>query len=91
MKQLVWRPMACEDRSRIMDFIAQDNALAAADLDQEIEDKTLALTRHPRIYRPGRVKGTREMVVHPNYIVVYRELGDTITIIRVLHAAQAYP
>lgn len=23
-------------------------------------------------YRPGRVDGTRECVVHPNYIVVYR-------------------
>ncbi len=43
------------------------------------------------MYRVGRAEGTREMVVRPNYIVVYAENPDAITILRVLHAAQLWP
>ena len=39
----------------------------------------------------GRVEGTREMVVRSNYIVVYAEDADTVTVLRVLHAAQQWP
>ena len=35
--------------------------------------------------------GTREMVVRPNYIVVYADDLQTVTILRVLHAAQQWP
>ena len=43
------------------------------------------------MYRVGRVDGTREMVVRPNYIVVYADHPRTIAILRVLHAAQQWP
>lgn len=43
------------------------------------------------LYRPGRVPDTREVVVHPNYVMVYRVESETITILRVLHAAQRWP
>ena len=46
---------------------------------------------NPHLYRPGRVPGTREAVVHPNYVMVYRIESETITILRVLHAAQRWP
>jgi len=45
----------------------------------------------PKLYKPGRVKGTREMVVRPNYVVVYREDSRAVTILRVLHAARQWP
>ena len=44
-----------------------------------------------KIYRQGRVAGTREMVVHENYLVVYTERAKAISILRVLHAAQSWP
>lgn len=91
MRRVTWRPMAREDRASIMDYIAQDNPLTAADLDDEIETKTSALAKHPRLYKPGRVKGTREMVIRPNYVVIYQEAGDEVAILRVLHAAQQWP
>ena len=37
------------------------------------------------------MKGTREMVIRPNYVVVYRESKTEIAILRVLHAAQHWP
>ena len=91
MIRLVWRPMAVEDRVAIMDYIAQDNPGAALELDEEIEAKTDALVSHPKLYKPGRMKGTREMVIRPNYVVVYRETPAEVTILRVLHAAQQWP
>lgn len=88
---LIWRPAAREDRVTIMDYIAEDNPVAALELDELIEEKTNALIDHPRLYKPGRMKGTREMVVHPNYVVVYRENKTEIAILRVLHARQQWP
>lgn len=79
------------DRARIMDYIAQDNPAAALDLDIEFEDKADRLPENPKLYKPGRLKGTREIVVRPNYVMVYAITGDTITILRVLHAAQQWP
>lgn len=81
--------MAFSDRETIMDFIAQDNPQAALDMDGIFEDKAAALVKNPKLYKPGRLKNTREAVVHPNYILVYEVSGDTITILRVLHSSQA--
>jgi len=41
--------------------------------------------------RVGRVDGTREIVVRRNYIIIYAENPGTVTILRVLHAAQQWP
>ncbi|WP_404983393.1 MULTISPECIES: type II toxin-antitoxin system RelE/ParE family toxin [unclassified Caballeronia] len=43
---------------------------AALELDDEIEAKTDALPEHPELYSIGRIRGTREMVRAPNYILV---------------------
>lgn len=43
------------------------------------------------MFRVGRVAGTREIVAHPNYIVVYRVLSDHIDVVAVLHSRQQYP
>lgn len=42
----------------------------------------------PKLHKAGRVKGTREIVVRPNYGMVYRVTGDVVEVMRVLHAAQ---
>jgi addiction module RelE/StbE family toxin len=83
--------MAYEDRASIMDYIAQDNPGATLKLDEEIEAKTDALVSHPKRYKLGRMKDTREMVIRPNYVVVYRDTPAEVTILRVLHAARQWP
>lgn len=85
-----WRPAARERLRDILDYIADRNLTAALDLLETIERLTSALPQHPYLYRAGRVRGTREMVVHPNYIVVYR-VAATIEIVTVLHARQEFP
>jgi addiction module RelE/StbE family toxin len=52
------------------------------------EDRANDLLDNPNLYKPGRMKGTREAVVHPSYVMIYETTDTTITVIRVLHASQ---
>lgn len=88
---LRWRPMALADRETIMNHIAEDNVTVAIELDQEFEAKAEIARQHPTLYKAGRVKGTRELVVRPNYVMVYRVLPDAVEVLRVLHTALQWP
>ena len=91
MLALEWRSTARADFLAIIDYISDDNPDAAQALKDEIEAKVALLLTHPKAFREGRVDGTRELVVRPNYVVVYIENPSAITILRVLHAAQHWP
>ena len=88
---LSWRETARADLLAIVEYIADDNPDAAQELKDEIETKVSELARFPQMYKTGRVIGTREMVVRPNFIVVYTEDADAVSVLRVLHAAQQWP
>jgi toxin ParE1/3/4 len=88
---LEWRRLARADLLSIVDYISDDNPDAAQRLKDEIEVKAAMLLEHPRLYRPGRVTGTREMVVRSNYVVIYTEDAHAVTVLRVLHSAQLWP
>jgi toxin ParE1/3/4 len=79
--------VARADLFAILDYISDDNPAAAWRLKEEIDLRIAQLPRHPRLYKPGREVGTREIVVLPNYLVVYAETANTLKILRVLHAA----
>lgn len=53
--------------------------------------KASYLLAHPALGRLGRVAGTRELVAHQNYILVHDLAGDSLRILRVLHAARQWP
>lgn len=91
MRDLEWKAIAVADLMAIVDYISDDNPDAAQALKADIEAKTSRLRENPRLYRTGRVEGTREMVVRSNYLVVYAVDAHTVTILRVLHAAQQWP
>jgi toxin ParE1/3/4 len=83
--------MALADREAILAYVAEDNAQAAIELDEQFEAKAEIARQRPTLYRAGRVKGTRELVVRPNYVLVYRVLPDAVEALRVLHATQQWP
>ena len=91
MTQLLWRPLALADRDAILQYIGTDNPAAAIELDLEFEAKAEGAARRPTLYKPGRVKGTREIVVRPNYVMVYRVREDSFEVLRVLHTARQWP
>lgn len=83
-----WTKRALHNLDEIGTYIAQDNPNRAQSFVQEIVDKATLLRAFPGMGRPGRVPGTRELVVHKNYILPYRVKADVVQILRVLHAAQ---
>ena len=91
MPELEWKAPAIADLLAIVDYISDDNPDAALALTDEIQSKVAQLPAHPKRCRPGRVEGTRELVIRPNYIVVYAETTAVVTVLRVLHAAQMWP
>ncbi|MGU8082973.1 type II toxin-antitoxin system RelE/ParE family toxin [Burkholderia pyrrocinia] len=90
---LHWHPKAREDRAAIMDYIGRDDPLAALELDERLEERAAALPARAELYRQGRVAGTRELVVAPNYVLVYRirPADNIVEILRVLHARRQWP
>ncbi len=91
MPELEWKAPAIVDLMAIVDYISDDNPDAALALMDEIQSKVAQLPAHPKRCRPGRVEGTRELVVRPNYIVIYTETAAVVTVLRVLHTAQMWP
>ena len=83
--------MGLADREAIMSFIAADNVTAAVELDLEFEAKAEIARQRPTLYKAGRVKGARELVVRPNDVMVYQVLAHAVEILRVLHVAQQWP
>ena len=86
-----WLKVALDNMATIANYIAQDNADRATTFVQEIREKTNVLADFPSVGRVGRVAGTRELIVHKNYLVIYRMRGPNIEIIRVRHTAQKHP
>ena len=91
MLNLIWLEPALEQLETILDYIAQRNLAASERLRAAIDSCAEGLTERPFMYRPGRVEGTREAVVHPNYIIVYRVTAEAVEIVGVVHARQEYP
>lgn len=88
---VVWQQTAREDLAALIRFIAGHNTYAARDLRQRIEASVLPLADNPYMGRPGRVPGTRELLAHPNYWVIYQVGTATVAIVDVLHARRQYP
>ena len=91
MQTVRWSDEATTDLVDIIDYIEQHNPIAAQGLHAAIVQSAENLPLMPYLFRPGRVPGTREHVVHPNYIVVYQVGDDVLDILRVLHSRQQYP
>lgn len=90
---IVWSPQAIVDLVALRAAISEDNPRAA----QAVALRILALienvlAHNPAAGRPGRVLGTRELVVTGTpYIVPYRIRSDTLEILRVYHGARRWP
>ena len=90
--KLRWTRIALQDLRYLHEYIAEGNPLAASRMVVHIQDATQRLKKHPQMGRPGRVQGTRELVIAGSpYIVVYI-LGDSeIQIVAVIHSAVRWP
>jgi len=73
-------------------YIAQDNPKSAAEFVLLMRDSALMLGQQPNLGRPGRIPGTRELVVaNFPYIMPYRVRNDTVEILRIFHTSRKWP
>lgn len=91
---LEWLPRARAARQAAIEYIAQDSPRAALGQLDQIERQTDLLPSQPDMGRPGRKRGTRELVINRTpFILVYRvkPRAKRIEIVHFLHGAQQWP
>lgn len=90
--RLEWSVFAMADREAIFDYIEAESPRAAVAVDERISTHSRTLIQFPQSGRPGRVEGTRELIVtRTPFIIAYRVADDVVRILRVLHGAQEWP
>ena len=89
--RVVWTPEAQQDRANVWDYIAADNPRAAARMDALFSDATASLAEHPNLGRPGKIPGTRELIPHESYRLVYEIERETVWVLVLIHTARQWP
>lgn len=89
--RVVWTPQAEQDRTEIWEYIATDNPGAAVRMDDLFSDSAARLAGHPKLGRAGKVPGTRELIPHENYRLVYEIEGETVWVLTLVHATRQWP
>ncbi|MDP2430890.1 MAG: type II toxin-antitoxin system RelE/ParE family toxin [Pseudomonadota bacterium] len=88
---VVWTPEARQDRADVWNHIAADNPRAAVRLDALFSAAAARLAEHPRLGRPGGIPGTRELVPHESYRLVYEVERETVWVLALVHTARQWP
>lgn len=90
--RLEWTQPAFEDIQEAGRYIALDDPQAAKRMAERVREAVVYLVDQPNIGRPGRVQGTRELVISGTpFIAVYWVRGDVVQILRLLHHAKQWP
>jgi addiction module RelE/StbE family toxin len=89
--KLVWTQQAEEDRKQIFTYIFEHDEDAAEAMDILFTAKAETLLKFPAMGRQGRIIGTRELVAHKHYLLIYRVYDDAVEITAVLHTSRQWP
>ena len=89
---LVWSRQAVADLAKLRRYIEEHNPDAASQVASRILDAVRQLEDFPGIGRPGRIAGTRELVVkRMPYLVIYRISREAVHLLRIFHTRQKWP
>lgn len=89
---LEWGPRARRDLNELISYIAEESIQIAELVARRIDTAAELLTLMPQAGRPGRVAGTRELVVQRTpYILVYRFRSMTVRVVRIIRGARRWP
>ncbi|MDP3410027.1 type II toxin-antitoxin system RelE/ParE family toxin [Bosea sp. (in: a-proteobacteria)] len=90
--KIVWTRRALREIDQAFAFVGQESPAAASAMVAAMEARAAVLAEHPEIGRPGRVDGTRELVLSGfPYILPYRVRDGRIEILAVFHTSRAWP
>jgi plasmid stabilization system protein ParE len=74
--RVIWTPEAQQDRADVWDHIVADNPRAAD---------------HPNLGQLGKIQGTRELIPHDSYRLVYEISGETVWMLALVHTSRQWP
>ena len=87
-----WLRQALRNLEDEATYVATDDPAAARLVVQRVLEAVAQLVDQPGLGRPGRVPGTRELIVlRTRYLVPYRVRGESIQILRVFHTSRRLP
>ncbi|MCL1926680.1 MAG: type II toxin-antitoxin system RelE/ParE family toxin [Syntrophorhabdaceae bacterium] len=90
--RIKWLRIAIRNLDAATEYVARENPVIAKEMYAYIRKHVAALAKHPEIGRPGRVFGTRELVIEKYpYIVPYRVRENEVQVLRVFHTSQKPP
>ena len=89
--RIVWTPEALQDREDIWDFIVSDNPKAAIRMDELFSNAVSRLTDFPLLSQTGKILGTRELIPHESYRIVYEIQQETLWMLALIHTARHWP
>ncbi len=79
--RVIWTPEALQDRVDVWEYITADNPHAAVRMDELFSDAAARLAEYPKLGRPGKIQGTRELIPHESYRLVYEISGETVWVL----------
>src|ERR1700719_1738365 len=90
---LTWSPQAIDDLASLRAYISVDDPAAAKRIALHIIHSVAELlSQNPQLGHPGRVPGTRELVMTTTpFVIPYRVHHDVLQILRVYHHARRWP
>ncbi|UFP96370.1 type II toxin-antitoxin system RelE/ParE family toxin [Gloeobacter morelensis] len=86
--KILWRRRAIADLARLREALPSEIRLRIV---ERIERSVQQLAQFPLSGRPGRIGGTRELVVTQTQFVVAYLVGEHIEILAVIHGSQIWP
>jgi addiction module RelE/StbE family toxin len=89
--KLVWTERATEDRREIFVYIFEYDEDAAEAMDMLFARKAESLLTFPEMGKIGRIAGTRELMAHRHYLLIYQLYDSIVEITAVLHTSRQWP
>lgn len=86
-----WSDDAERDLADIIDYIGENNPSAAEKMEALLHVAAARLTDFPFIGRTGILPGTRELIPHPSYRMIYQVRDADIVIHALVHTARQWP
>ena len=87
-----WLKKALQNLDSEFEYIAKESPEVAERVCHQIEQAVVQLEQFPESGRPGRVRGTRELIVNGTpYILPYKVRNNEVVILRVFHSSRNWP
>lgn len=86
-----WTSHALRDKDDIFLYIAADDVDAAFRMDALFDEAAARLAEFPDLGHTGAIPGTREILAHRSYRLVYEVRDNTVLIVTIVHTARHWP